>query len=148
MEFYHPPSKQLITSADYKLDVTKPPGPTFNLHYDGGIFFNLHNNDADMLRPPGIDINTMVYVQGYTPPQPATVITVPFDESDVYTVQLTNDGSIHQFNSSSLLDYDNNQIPTNDTTTCPSWFSDECAVTVFLESMTSPKQGCLILQKR
>ena len=83
MEFYHPPSKQVLTSTDYKLDITKPPGPVFNLKYDGGIFFNLYNNEADVLRSPGIDINTTVYVQGYDPTKPATVIAVPFDELDV-----------------------------------------------------------------
>ena len=147
MEFYHPPSKQIITSSDYKLDITKPSGPTFNLQYDGGIFFNLHNNDADVLRPPGIDINTMVYVQGYTPPKPATVIAVPFDESDVYTVQFIQDGRIHQLHSSSLRDYDKTHIPENAKQTYPSWFRDKCAVTVILPSMQAPKQGKLVLQQ-
>jgi len=143
LEFYHPPSKQVITSSDYKLDLTKPAGQVFNLKYDGGIFFNLQNNDADTLRPPGIDINTTVYVKDYNPPKPATVIAVPFDESDVYTIQFPTDGSIHQFQSSSLLDHDPTQIPENSRSSQPIWIKDKSPVTVFLPSMDKPQQGRL-----
>ena len=33
---YHPPTKQIFTSDDYKLDETLASGPAFHLHYDGG----------------------------------------------------------------------------------------------------------------
>ena len=47
VEFYHPPSKQVLTSADYRIDPTLAAGPIFNLNYDGGLFFNTYHNEAD-----------------------------------------------------------------------------------------------------
>ena len=42
LEFYHPPTKQTYASSVYKLDPTLAAGPVFNLHYDGGLFFNTY----------------------------------------------------------------------------------------------------------
>ena len=52
LDFYHPPTKQIYTSAVYKLDPTLAAGPLFNLAYDGGLFFNVHHNDEDIHRVP------------------------------------------------------------------------------------------------
>ena len=145
LEFYHPPSRQIITSSDFKLDTTKPSGPAFNLKYDGGLFFNLYDNDAETIRPPGIDINTTVFVKHYDPPKPATVLAVPFDESDVYTVQFQQDGSIHQFQSSSLLDHDPTINPQNIPPPLPTWTQHHAQVTVLLPAMDQPKKGRLVL---
>ena len=128
---------------DFVLDITKPSGPSFHLKYDGGFFFNLYNNDADVLRPPGIDTNTKVYVTDYDPPKPATGMAIPFDETDVYTIQFPTDGSIHQFPRSSLVDYDATQIPENSPPTPPSWFYNKCPITLFLNTMNRPNQGRL-----
>ena len=44
--FYHPPTKQLLTSADFRLDENLAAGPAFGLTYDGGLYINkfLDNN--------------------------------------------------------------------------------------------------------
>ena len=47
LEFYHPPTKQIYSSSVYKLDTTLAAGPLFNLHYDGGLFFNTYHTEAD-----------------------------------------------------------------------------------------------------
>ena len=41
--FYHPPTKQYMSSSDYALDTTRPSGPAFSLLYDGGIFVGLYD---------------------------------------------------------------------------------------------------------
>ena len=48
------------------------------------MFFNVYDNDDEFLHPPGIDMNSTVFITDYTPPKQAVVLEVPFDESDVY----------------------------------------------------------------
>ena len=52
LTFYHPATKQEITTSSYLLDETIPAGPTFNLPYEGGLFFNKFCENADDHRPP------------------------------------------------------------------------------------------------
>jgi len=39
LEFYHPPTKKVITTSTYKIDESLIAGPVFNLPYDGDIVF-------------------------------------------------------------------------------------------------------------
>ena len=41
------PSKQVLDSADYCMDLTLPAGPVFDLKYNGGLFFDIYHNEAD-----------------------------------------------------------------------------------------------------
>ena len=146
LEFYHPQTKHTITSSDFRLDPTQRAGPVFNLNYDGGIFFNVYDNDADKFFPPGLDIKTQVYVTTYDPPQHGEILAVPIDDSDIYTVQIYQDGSIHQFPSSQLLEYDPRASP-EDTTQAPSlprWVHPGVSFTAFLSHTKEPKQGRLL----
>ena len=44
LEFYRPPTKQIYTSAEYRLDTNLAAGPIFNLHFDGcDLFFNTYH---------------------------------------------------------------------------------------------------------
>ena len=133
----------------YKFILGKPAGPVFNLKYDGGIFFNVINSETDMFVQPDFELQSQVFVNEYTPPLPATVISVPFDESDLYTVQFSQDGSIHQFPLESLSSSDSTAVPTNFPPENPLWLKDNTPVTVLLPNMTTPKQGRLFchLQK-
>ena len=63
LEFYHPPTKQVLTSSVYRLDPTLAAGLLFNLHYDGGLFFNTYHNEADHHISPTFHIDQIVYIQ-------------------------------------------------------------------------------------
>ena len=151
LEFYHPPTKQMITSADFRLDPTVAPGPVFKLPYDGGIFFNQYHNDADRLRPPGFDLQTEVFIVAFDTPKQAIISAVPINDSDLYTVQMVDDGNIHQFPSSQIRDY-NPEHPMKDglpvtpsTPSLPDWIQDGVKVTLFLDDKSTLKQGRLHL---
>ena len=42
--FYNPSTKSLMGSSDYRLDISIPSGPPFQLIYNGGFDFNLFDN--------------------------------------------------------------------------------------------------------
>ena len=47
----------------------------------------------------------------------ATVIFTPFDDTtEPYTVQVTSNGSLHEFMSGDLLDHNPDQLPSDDST--------------------------------
>ena len=48
LALYHPPTKQTYSSVVYKLNPTLVTGPIFDLHYDGGLFFNTYHNEVDV----------------------------------------------------------------------------------------------------
>ena len=62
LEFYHPPSKQIITCAVYKLDPKLAVVPVFNYKYDGGLLFNAYHNEADIYRKTKYDLDSTVYI--------------------------------------------------------------------------------------
>ena len=63
VEFYDPPSKQVLKSADYRIDPTLAAGPIFNMNYDGGLFFNTYHNEADTHLMSTYALGSIVYVR-------------------------------------------------------------------------------------
>ena len=64
LEFYHPPSKQILTRAVYHLDPILASGPIFNLRYDGRLFFNTYHNDSDTHQKPTFYLQSTVFIKG------------------------------------------------------------------------------------
>ena len=62
----------------------------------------MYENGSDKLRPPALDINTAVHITSDPNKPTATVLSVPLNESDLYTVQINNTGDIEQHSSSNL----------------------------------------------
>ena len=56
LEFYHPPTRQLLYSDDFVFDSNLCPGPTFNLDYDDGLYLHkckdYHDEDNITPYPP------------------------------------------------------------------------------------------------
>ena len=63
LTFYHPPTKQLLSSTDFVLDPTLASGPTFKLPYEGGIFFNTYSDMSEDLRPPAFPPESTAYMK-------------------------------------------------------------------------------------
>ena len=90
IDFYHPPTKQGISSALYKLDPTLVAGPVFMSRYNSGIFFNNYHNEAAIYCPPAHPIESTVYAQvssSETMYIPSTVIRIPQHGSNLYILQ-------------------------------------------------------------
>jgi deoxyuridine 5'-triphosphate nucleotidohydrolase len=152
LEFYHPPTKQIISSSVYRLDPTLASGPLFNLHYDGGLFFNTYYNEADSHRPPEFTLNQQVYFQPQANSNshvPAKVLSVPMPDSSLYTIQRLDNHNIIQIPSTRIQSSNPELLPENDINTrdnsLPSWIKDNAPATLFLDTMTKPKRGLLKL---
>ena len=127
-EFYHPPSKQIFSSAVYRLDTTLAAGPIFNLHYDGGLFFNTYYNEADANRPPQFTVDQQVFFQ---PNQqefkyiPAKILAIPLDSTNIYTLQRNDNLNIIQMPEQRIKNHNptatvQNHIDIQDTA-LPTW---------------------------
>jgi len=116
LEFYHPSTKSIISSALYRFDESITAGPAFGLEYDGGFHFNKYCESNIHIRPPTYQSNEQIFIHNklnntYTE---VKVITIPTIGSDIYTIQYAN-GNITQANESLLSPNDPTQLPNPDT---------------------------------
>ena len=95
--FFHPHTNKIITTDDYYLDETIPAGPAFDISSNTGVHFNSYAEQNVYLRPPTFKPTQIVYVKCNNKYEKANIITLPSRESNIYTVQLDYDKSIHQF---------------------------------------------------
>jgi len=146
LEFYHPPTKNIITTSTYQLDESMTAGPVFNLPFDGGLFINKYCEHNEKLRPPKFTPETTVYLQNINNSYiKAEIINIPTTQEGIYTIQY-DDGSIHQIHEKHLQVNDPNQDPSaNDMplNTFPSWAVNKAKCTLFLNEMNQPSQGTL-----
>jgi len=112
-EFYHPATKNVLTSTTFKLDERLAAGPAFGLPYDGGLYFTKYCEYNDTLRPPTYAPEALVYVQlsnnTYTQVQ---IIEIPKTNLNIYTIQYP-DGSIHKIHEKHIHPSDPNIHPTS-----------------------------------
>jgi len=147
--FYHPATKQLITSTRYKIDETLCPGPAFGLEYEGGLYFNKYCQNSEVYKPPLFPPQSTVFLNQDGSVKTAEIIAVPIND-DLYTLQY-EDGSIHQHSESELSPTDPTITPPmNDPRlkTFPKWIKHNTKASLFLNSMTKPKHGYLIHNDR
>ena len=142
VEFYHPPSKQILRSTVYKLDPTLAAGPIFNLRYDGGLFFNTYHNEADIHLQATHTLDSMVYIKiNNTPEQyiAAKVIGIPTDGSNVYTLQHLRTNNIFNMPEHRLLTHNPQATPSNTLkdrdNTLPSWIKTNAPATILTDTM-------------
>ena len=145
--FYHPKTKQLITSSRFKLDETLATGPAFGLKYDGGLYFNKYVDPTTQLtRPPTFSPETLAFIKTDAETyKQVEIITVPLI-GDVYTVQYPN-GSLHQHVEKDIFPSDPTVNPiTNDQQLdiLPPWVQHESKCTLFLNGNMTPKHGYLV----
>ena len=152
LEFYHPPTKQIYSSSVYKLDPTLAAGPVFDLHYDGGLFFNTYHNEAEQSIVPTYTIDQNIYFQPKTHDTTPTytqgkILGLPLDNTDIYTIQRLDNMNIIQMPSSRLHPSNPIVSPTNSLQVVdkalPSWIKQNAPATLFLSTMPKPRRGLL-----
>ena len=143
-EFYCPSTKRIITTPLFRLDESLPAGPTFNLPYDGGMYFNKYNESNDSQRPPTYNIQTTVIYSQNNKQYICEVIATPSPINTIYTVQF-EDGSIHQVPESDLSLYTSPHHTEQPTNTLLTWIKNKCKATLYLPHMAKPKQGFLVV---
>ena len=151
VQFYHPPSKKILTSAVYKLDPTLAADPIFNLKYDGRLFFNTYHNEADLYLQSTHTLDSIIikikeYPNQYTA---AKVIDIPSPGSDIYTLQHLATNNIFNMPNDRLLPYNPNAKPydvlKDRDNTLPSWIKNNAPATILIDDMEKPKRGNLVL---
>jgi len=145
--FYHPKTKQLITSSRFKLDETLSTGPAFGLKYDGGLYFNKYMDPATQLtRPPTFSPETLAFIKTRSNKyQQIEIVTVPLI-GDIYTVQYP-DGSLHQHSEKDIFPTDPTLNPAHNDQPLdilPPWVQHESKCTLFLNGNSTPKHGYLV----
>ena len=150
LEFYHPPTKQILTSSVYRLDPTLASGPLFNLHYDGGLFFNTYHNEAASTQAPTFQLDQTVYFEtklGSGDFIHGKILTIPFSDSNIYSIQRHDNKNIIQMPISRITPSNPNAVLTNELQTIdralPSWIKQNVAATLFLDTMPKPRRGVL-----
>ena len=152
LEFFHPPSRQLIYSDDFVLDKNLCSGPAFNMDYDGGLYLNKYRDYQDDENISPFPPHHSMFVQtSSSPPSftPCTILRIPDKYGDSYTVKYHN-GDIHQHGHWDLYDYDPSSPDFSNSTSdkiLPSWITHECNATIFLPTMDQPKHGQLLHAK-
>lgn len=131
--FFHPHTAKIITTEDYYLDKTIPAGPAFDVACYTGIYFNFYAEQNVHLRPPTYKPTQKVFVKYNNKYEEATIITLPTCESNIYTVQINIDGTIHQYLEKHIKDVDpylelDNDISKNK---CfPDWLTHGANITI------------------
>ena len=147
--FYNPNTKKILASSDYRLNVSCPSGPIFNLQYQEPTSFSLFNNRVND-DAPTFDLHQTVYLSPTATQHPlakATVIDIPFKPGEPYKLQIADNASIISVQAYDILPYNPQAVTANDTS--PSihypWFKNKARCTIFLsESMAIPKHGIVV----
>ena len=102
--FYHPPSKQTLTSATYKFNTFLPAGPQFNLQYDGTFAMTtLMYLENVHIQPTHQQGDTLYFTQNNHKPLAAKVISVHLnDDDEAYVIQSIASGDIFEVKKSEL----------------------------------------------
>ena len=135
-------------SSDYRLDISHPSGPPFDLVYNGSFDFNLFDNTAEAT-PPAFDVGQTVFVHLSHvdhPSSTATILTVPVRLSSPHSLQLTDSGDIVVVAECEIMPHNPTAIidTTNIVLTHP-WIQHGAKTTLFLpEVMLTPKQDFLL----
>ena len=147
--FYNPITKAVISSSDYVLNTTAPSGPLFHIPYEEPTTYSLYQEKSKEIKVE-FNIGSTIWISPTnleSPGQQATVLNVPFNIDEVYTVQLTSTQNILDVTPSNILKYNPSAIDDpdpNPSFTFP-WIKHKAKATILLPtSMSTPKQGIII----
>ena len=131
--FFHPHTNKIITTDDYHLDETIPAGPAFDIASNNGIHFNSYAEQNVHLGPPTFKPTQCVYVKYNNKYEKSSILTIPTRESNIYTVQIDLDKSIHQYQEKDIKSIDPFLELGNDVTKnnfFPSWLTHGAKITI------------------
>ena len=145
--FFNPKTNRTLSSADYRLDPSKPSGVAFRYPPSDTLHFHLHDSKSEDFRPPEFDMGDTVLVS--TPDlnisnEKASVLSIPLSLDDYYTVQLLHDGTILQLNSTDMSPLPQS-TSSESIADAPTWVAPNIKCTLFIPTkMPRPLQGFLL----
>ena len=147
--FYHPPSKQLLSSANgYKYDTFSPAGPQFNEEYDNRFIFNTRSSIETIHTPPSHEEGEIRYINnGEGKIMKVRVLSIPVDEEkEKYVIQECESGNISEILAEELLDHnpetEPSEVPSGNPLAHIPWLKDNSKVTIIVTAYNNaPKQG-------
>ena len=119
------------------MDETFAAGPAFDIACSSGLHFNAYSEQNAYLRPPMYKPQQDVYAKINDTYFKASVITLPSRGENVYTLQFTHDGSIHQYLEKDFREVDPYLALENDHTKnkyFPKWITDGTIATMKLNT--------------
>jgi len=145
LQFYNPASGTFVSSIDYKFQPNTTSGAKFGCHYQPGTFI-YRLDESNQIFTPRFNLDSTVLVHTHSPPHVAKIIGIPsYDRPDIYTVSF-QDGTIAEYSGSNdILELAPIQQPVGKSILLPTWIKDHVNATLFLSSMSRPRQGKLRL---
>ena len=157
LQFYHTPTKKILSSNTYKLGPTLTSFPVVDLSYDGCLSFNTYKNNVYIHSLLGLYVGTKVwYKKCIENPDSnyiqAKIISIPMDHtSDLYIVKFLATSVIHQLPlhrlHHSYLTVSLTNYPYQQYNTVPEWIKEVANATILLPGMPNPKPGTLVHDK-
>ena len=148
--YYHPPTKQLISSAEtVKYDLTRPAGPAFNEPYNHQFSINTQSSMEFLHKPPTHESINIVYrITSSNQYIKSRILHAPInDDNNHYTVQDCNSGDIHEVPTEEISTTKPTELNHHqDTDPFPDipWLKTDAKITVIIPAFQyQPKQGYL-----
>lgn len=145
--FYHPSTGRTIISDDYYVDETLPAGPAFNLPFQGRFHFHAFSQLDDKLCAPTYIPQKQVFVLYNNKFEQARIITLPAPQSNIYTVQISSDKSLHQYDEKNIFKKNPDVTVSKsgpDYIYFPSWIKSDCTATFSPPGADKPQHGKLL----
>ncbi len=139
LQFYNPENGSLVSSIDYRFQLSTTSGAHFQYKYQAGTFL-YRLDETNSIFAPKFNIDSSVLVHTHSPPSTAKIIGIPsYQAPNIYTVAF-RDGSVAEYTEDLLSLAPDHMIVS---TILPSWIKGGANATLFLESMPKPKHGVL-----
>lgn len=147
--FYHPPTKQTLSSDDFILDESLCSGSAFGLKYDCGLYVEKYYNKVETFSPPTYPPSLIFFIKHKNSCIKWKVITIPDRDITLYTLQYMHTNAIHQHEETDILDHNPVINPDHQNSllkTFPWWLKYGNNITLFLNNMANLQHGTLIVQ--
>ena len=135
--FFHPPTKQVLSSATYKFDPFLASGPQFGEKYDGTfVMSNLGDMEHIHILPTHQQGDRVFTSQQNGSIITATVLQIPLiDDEEPYAIQDIETGDITEIMKDDILTSNPTSTPTNDlASTFPHipWLKHDTKITLYI----------------
>ena len=151
LQFFHPPSKQIISGANgYHLNTFSPGGPQFEERYDGNFIFNTKTDEYHYHLVPTHEQGDTKYMKKGESLIPVKILNAPVNpNTDSYVVQGLDTGNIMEVSHEDIEDSNPQNVPEKYTTRAIlphiPWVKQHANATLYLQGiMAEPKQGRLV----
>ncbi len=145
LQFYNPYNGTFISSIDYKFQNNITSGKKFGYQYQPGtVIYRL--DETTTIFTPKFSLESTVLVHTHSPPHAATVVGLPsYDRPSIYVVKF-QDGTLAEYSDEeNILEAAPVSSPIPHPSLLPNGIQGGANCTLFLNHMTKPKHGKLLL---